>query len=171
MDALTPTKPLLLLDLDGVLSCFGDTDRVDVVHDRLTQPRGSVILVPSGSAQRISTLATHFDMVWATTWEHEAVEQFAVPIGIPGADRWPVIEFRNTQAGGTWKLNDVKLFAARHAGRPLAWIDDEIHPDARDWAQQRNEQGQPTLLIRPMPERGLDDEQTAQLIIWAKTGC
>jgi len=53
-------------------------------------------------------------------------------------------------------------YAAR---RPLAWIDDELQPEAHAWAASR---GTPTLLISADPAEGLTRRAIDQALRWAE---
>jgi hypothetical protein len=59
-----------------------------------------------------------------------------------------------------WKLGAIDEYAA---GRPLAWIDDSMDEECREWARSR---GAPTLLIETESPVGLTDEHVEQLLGW-----
>ncbi len=61
----------------------------------------------------------------------------------------------------TWKLPAVKRFTAERA---IAWIDDDLGPDAHEWAQNRTE---PSLLLDIDPATGLVDGHVELLIEFA----
>ena len=68
-----------------------------------------------------------------------------------------MIEFSEGAAAQTWKLPDVQGFVG---DRPLAWVDDDLGPDAFAWAEQRET---PTLLIRTEPSVGLTEQDVGRL--------
>ena len=145
-DALvTQAKPLLLLDVDGVLCPIGpgpgESMRALVVGEF---PVTFSEQLPS----RLSDLSTRFTLVWATSWEHDANQWLAPVLGLP---ELPLISFagRPGRAGRTWKLAAVRRFVG---DQPMAWADDELGRDAHAWARRR---AAPTLLLDINPARGL----------------
>ncbi|WP_200881386.1 hypothetical protein [Nocardia otitidiscaviarum] len=67
-------------------------------------------------------LADRFELVWATTWEHDANTYIAPVIGLP---ELPVVEWQTTKRFGPdgifFKTEEL---VAHAAGRPFVWIDD-----------------------------------------------
>ena len=138
------TRPYLLIDIDGVLNPL----------NRGTKPAGFKrhelagydVWLNQQHGDWLNALGTWFDLVWATTWEYEAL-LIATVLSLP-LDM-PVIEFDRDSEDYTWKLSDVRSFVG---DRPVAWIDDDLGEDAFEWAEERSS---PTLLIRVAPHRGL----------------
>lgn len=150
-------KPLLLVDVDGVLNAFGTwaDPSVSVKTEMRFEANGAssrerasgqhryyTINVPVGTTKRLNYLTTLFECVWATTWEHLAGTELSPMLGV-GAD-WPVIEVMkgrdspqlpNGRWSQTWKLPEVWRWCEENAGdRKVAWIDDDLSEDAMDWA-------------------------------------
>jgi hypothetical protein len=113
--------------------------------------------------QRFARLQTAFECTWATTWEGDAPTLLARQLGF-GSD-WPVVYFRmGSITDGTWKLRQIKVWCEEHAsGRRVAWVDDDLGPDAEEWASKRPG----TLLVRTVEADGLTGEQTEFLLAWA----
>ena len=149
---LVMTRPYLLIDVDGVLNPFGAGRAPDgfARHELL----GYDVWLSPRHGLWLNGLVTWFDLVWATTWEHDAPRLIAPILELP--NDFPVIEFRQSE-GETWKLRDVARFAGN---RPLAWIDDDLLGDAFAWADQRTA---PTLLIRTSPNVGLVEQDVWRL--------
>lgn len=145
-------RPYLLIDVDGVLNPFG-TGRAPDGFARHKLFGYDVWLSPRHGLW-LNALATWFDLVWATTWEHDAPRLIAPILKLP--THLPVIEFRQSE-GETWKLGDVAHFVGN---KPLAWIDDDLFDDAFAWADQRSA---PTLLIRTSPSVGLTEQEVWRL--------
>jgi hypothetical protein len=145
-------RPYLLIDVDGVLNPVGTSRAPDgfARHELL----GYDVWLSPRHGLWLNELATWFDLVWATTWEHDAPRLIAPILKLPSD--LPVIEFRQSE-GETWKLRDVARFAGK---RPLAWIDDDLFGDAFVWAEQRKA---PTLLIRILARVGLTEQEVWRL--------
>lgn len=129
-------RPLLLLDVDGVLQPAGAS--IPPGYERHTTPTSSVVL----SAQHgewLTDLNETFEIVWATTWGPSANEHIGPHLGLPTLAH---LELGQLPRDGTRKLAAVR---SQVGDRPLAWIDDELYDDASAWATQR---GSATLLVR-----------------------
>ena len=131
-------KPHLLIDVDGVLNPLSNArlPRGFAKYELL----GFEVWLNPLHGTWLNGLAVWYDLVWATTWEHDAPRLIAPRIGLHG--QLDVIEFSRGAAGTTWKLPDIERYVG---DAPFAWIDDEIGEDALAWAEARSE---PTLLIR-----------------------
>lgn len=147
----TLVRPLLLVDVDGVLLVVRGGDEDD------DQPVYVPVLIPEAGAW-LTELAARFDLCWATTWEHVANEQVAPAIGIGPL---PVIEFDMDYHARTPKLASASAFVGN---RPCAWIDDDLGRDAIAWADGRSV---PTLLVHVDAAEGLTRRNVDQLLAWA----
>jgi len=177
------SKPLLLLDVDGVLFPFCGVHLPDgcdwVVFDDVVTPDGRTFehlrcCFDPGQVERLRVLAEAFELVWATTWEQVANDRLSELFSLP---ELPVIAFYDAPPGrityhlsdilsgiATTKLGPVDMWVGE---RPLAWVDDQLHFDARAWAERRSADGAPTLLVRTDPRRGLTNAQTDELLAFA----
>ena len=166
------TTPLLLVDVDGVLNAvvgFPLGRRKDTTSPNAFEAEfvacNFPIRVPAGTRERIGTLETLFDCIWATAWEGRARSDLAPLLGF-GAD-WPVIRFEDEfPDSGTWKLPAVQRFAERpeNRSRPLAWVDDDLEADALEWAARRTRSGPPTIMICPDADVGLTSRHFGRLL-------
>jgi len=151
-------RPLLFVDVDGVISLWGFAlDRVPPGRWALVE--GVPHFLSVRAAEHLLTLSAHFDLVWCTGWEEKADEHLPhllrLPVGLPH------LSFDRTRdevsRHGHWKLAAIE----QHAGdRPLAWIDDALDDACRAWAQARPA---PTLLVQTDPAVGLADEHAETL--------
>jgi hypothetical protein len=156
-------RPLLLIDVDGVISLFG--------FDPSTPPAGCFQLV-DGIAHFLSAtagghlreLSDAFELAWCTGWEEKANDYLPLALGLPGA--LPHITFDDvaTPASAHWKLAGIDRYAG--PSRPLAWIDDAHDDGCNAWARARTA---PTLLVATDPAVGITDEHVAQLLAWASS--
>jgi hypothetical protein len=111
-------------------------------------------------------MALPCDLVWATTWMHDANECVAPWIGLPQLPVviWPEpspIDDQDEQDGIHWKTRSLVEWAA---GRPFAWVDDEITDIDRAWVSAHHRER--SLLHRVDPGRGLADIDYAALNEW-----
>jgi hypothetical protein len=159
--AETFDKPLLFVDIDGVISLFGfPSDRC---------PAGSWLnvdgvphLISATASEHLLRLARTFELVWCSGWEDKADEHLAHVLALPA--RPPFLTFSGAPSTAHWKLDSV----VAHAGdRPAAWIDDAFDDECRAWAAARSA---PTLLVATDPAVGLTAEHVAVLEEWAHRG-
>ena len=157
--------PLLLIDIDGVISLFG--------FDAAQPPPGRFLLVDgiphflsAGAADLIGALQEHFELVWCSGWEEKADEYLPLALGLPAGLRH--LNFAPPGAADSgavrhWKLEAIDAYAGPH--RPLAWIDDQFDHTCHAWAQDRPG---PTHLVATDPAVGLTPAQTDRLQGWAR---
>jgi hypothetical protein len=159
-----PDRPILAVDVDGVISLFGFEQPPDGSLARFELIDGMVHCVSIAAGERLRRLAEHYELVWATGWEHRANDHLPVLLGIP---ELPVVGFEGAAKFGSahWKLGPLE----RHArGRALAWIDDSLDESCFDWARERQGSGLPTLLVPTESALGLEEAQTEVLTAWAR---
>lgn len=162
------SKPLLMVDIDGVISLFragaGPAGAPQGIEGSFHSIDGMPHFLSSTAAAHLLALSSLFDLVWASGWEEKADEHLPHLLGLPSA--LPFLRFPRAERGsqlthGHWKLESIGAFAA---GRPLAWIDDALSPACHDWAAARAE---PTLLVQTAPEQGLTLREAQLLQDWA----
>ncbi|MEU3407991.1 HAD domain-containing protein [Streptomyces sp. NPDC006670] len=153
--------PLLFLDVDGPLIPFGGTG-YPTARDP-TDPADNPLLARLDPAVGPRLLALRCELVWATTWGPEANEAVAPRIGLPPLPvvDWPEPAEDEGRDGLHWKTRPL---LARAAGRPFAWIDDEITPADRAWTGARHPE--PAFLCRVDPRTGLTDADFEALTRW-----
>ena len=116
-------RPLLLLDVDGVLLVVRSAwDDEDQDYEPTLHPDAGAWLADLGRV---------FELCWATSWEHGANRDIGPSLGLPPL---PVIEFDFDYGARTPKLRSV---AGWVGDRPCAWIDDDLDRDAEAWAAGR----------------------------------
>jgi hypothetical protein len=156
-----PTPPLLLVDVDGVLSLYG--------FDPAQPPSGAWHMVDgiahflSGTASaHLRRLSEAFELAWCSGWEDKANEYLPHALGLE--HRFPHLSFAGATPtfAGHWKLAAIDRYAGME--RALAWIDDAHEERCRAWAKARPG---PTLLISTDPAIGLTEEHVAWLLDWS----
>lgn len=155
------SKPILAVDVDGVISLFGFDEPPSHAAARFEMIDGMVHCISLGAGQRLQRLSEHFDLVWATGWEDRANDYLPNLLGLP---ELPHLTFNGAARFGSahWKLGPIDEYGR---GRALAWIDDNFDESCFRWAQERSE---PTLLVPTETHLGLEDAQTEALEAWAR---
>jgi hypothetical protein len=166
MQSKDGARPLLMVDIDGVISLFGVPLQASVERPSLDGSFHSIDGIPhflsSIAAAHLLELAGAFDLVWASGWEEKANEHLPHLLGLPAS--LPFLQFERSpgRANAHWKLESIDAYAR---GRALAWIDDALSPACHEWAQARPA---PTLLVQTDPEYGLTARETRLLAAWAR---
>jgi hypothetical protein len=157
---LASERPLLLVDVDGVISLFGfDPDRPP--SGRWQMVDGIAHFLSATAGTHLRRLSEAFELVWCTGWEEKADQYLPHALGLE--QRWPHLSFDTTPViAGHWKLEAIDRYAGED--RPLAWIDDAHEQRCRAWARSRPG---PTLLISTDPATGLTEAQVERLLEWA----
>jgi hypothetical protein len=155
-------RPILAVDVDGVISLFGFADPADALGEFLLID-GITHCISHHVGERLRRLSDWYDLVWATGWEERANDHLPALLGL---EELPYLTFDGRARFGSahWKLDAIGAYAG---DRPLAWIDDCIDESCRYWAHMRDA---PTLLVRVESDRGLEEAHTETLIAWAKSG-
>lgn len=156
------TGPLLFLDVDGTLIPFRQARQASPLDSASSSYLSR--LDPRIGA-RLAALPCR--LVWATTWESEANAEVAPRLGLPPLPvvRWP----EPTPAGERedrwfnlhWKTRTLVAWAA---GRPFAWVDDEITEADEDWVAAHH-RGR-ALLCRVEADRGVTDADLDAVGAW-----
>lgn len=173
------SRPLLYLDVDGPLNPYAakpekrpagyETHRLTPAawlerHPNMPPARVKPLRVWLNPAHGPALLALTdvFELVWATTWEHEANTMIGPLIGLP---ELPVAEFPGTKRFGPegtfFKTAPLIEYAA---GRPFAWVDDDISMRDRGYVERHHPGA--ALLHYVDPAKGLLDDDFAVLREW-----
>ncbi|MFJ9410255.1 HAD domain-containing protein [Streptomyces sp. NPDC101393] len=167
---MTDQRPLLFLDVDGPLNPWRaephrQPDGYTTLRMRPTgwEPPREALRVWLNPGHGPLLLGLGFRIVWATTWKAEANRWIAPVLGLPElpAVEWPQMHHQHPD-GVHWKTRHL---VASAAGRPFAWVDDEIRPVDRHWIA-RHHRGE-ALPHRVDPAKGLLPDDFAVLRDWA----
>jgi hypothetical protein len=155
------SRPLLLVDVDGVISLFG------FAQDRRPEGQfhwvnGVLHYISAQAGDCLRRLADSFDLVWATGWEETANEYLPRLIGLP--NELPCLRFDEYAVFGSahWKLGAIEAYTG--PTRPTAWIDDSLTEACHTWASSRPG---PTLLVETESDKGIEEEHVQQLLAWS----
>ena len=152
-------KPLLFVDIDGVISVFGFAPAARP-EGTWIDVDGVVHLISAAASEHLLALVDAFDLVWCSGWEEKADEHLVRVLDLPV--RPPFLTFPVPTGTAHWKLASVERYAG---ARPLAWIDDGFDDSCHAWAAAREA---PTLLVPTDPAVGLDGARAACLERFAR---
>ena len=147
-------RPLLFLDVDGTLLPFGGSAGPS---DDGENPL--LAGLDAGHGRRLAALPC--DLVWATTWMHDANEVLAPRLGLPPL---PVVDWPDDEDDDGrlhWKTRRLVEWAA---GRRFVWLDDEITDADRRWVAGNHSAS--ALLHRVDARRGLTDADHRLVAQW-----
>lgn len=156
------SRPVLAVDVDGVISLFGFDEPPERDEARFELIDGAVHCISLLAGKRLLQLSEHYEMVWASGWEEKANFYLPDMLGLP---ELPHISFDGAARFGSahWKLGPLQEFCG---GRPMAWIDDSFDESCYEWARERPE---PTLLVPTQAPLGLGEAETEALAAWARS--
>ncbi|MFE3116889.1 hypothetical protein [Streptomyces niveus] len=175
------SRPLLYIDVDGPLNPYAAKPerRPAGYSTHRMKPEGWIAQHPGTPAaqvkplrvwlntdhgRRLLELAERYDLVWATTWGEEANEFIGPVLGLPPlpAVEWPM---ESDQEPDTtfWKTRPL---VAHAAGRPFAWVDDELGDADRTFVAAHHHGS--ALLRRVDPRLGLLEADFAALDSFAR---
>jgi hypothetical protein len=162
-------RPLLLVDIDGVISLFGapaglGAGAEERADGALHSIDGMLHFLSFTAAAHLLALASVYELVWASGWEERADEYLPHLLGLPRGLPFLCFQRAVGRSHAHWKLDAIDAYAGE---RPLAWIDDALDDACRSWAQARL-QTAPTLLVQTEPRRGLTESEAALLSGWAR---
>jgi hypothetical protein len=154
-------RPILFVDVDGVISLFGFAPGAEQMPGPLHWVDGIAHCIPADMGERLVRLAERFELVWATGWEERANEHLPHILRLPFGLPFLTFDGRAVFGAAHWKLDAIAKFAA---DRAAAWIDDSLDETCMAWAEGR---AAPTLIVRTEPAVGLTDEHVERLLRWA----
>lgn len=155
-------RPVLLLDVDGVLNRLKDLADKEGFDDFDTAICNGRFTIRYSRRMGERLAALEADIVWLTTWENDANEWIGPLFG------WPELPF--IERGGHdarnrwWKSSAAELYLAEHP-RSLIWIDDDL-AEGMGFAPWLSTYEPGRLLIAPYPTRGLLPRHLEQVEAW-----
>jgi Swiss Army Knife RNA repair-like protein len=154
-------KPLLFLDIDGVLALRPPPGSLPPGAWEPLGPTSTYVSADAGAF--IRRLAEGFDIVWASDWEELANPFFRKRLGLE--DDLPTLTFEEEADSKSkdWKVGRLDEMAA---DRPLAWVDGTTDRAHTRWAAKR---AVPTLVLQTDPATGLTEDHVADLLDFAES--
>ena len=146
-------KPILFLDVDGVLNCFDEANGT-LIHEGSPERA----CVPWQMSDKLKVLNDRFDIVWATAWfgsANAAFKEF-----LPIKEAYPFLQWRQH------KLTEILKYAN---GRPWAWADDDIQFELDDLGWDRDRMiPDNAFLLDVAPNVGLGWKDVTALVMFAE---
>lgn len=176
-------KPILLLDVDGVVNAFRP-ERPHLVREAGTywshyrgEPGIYTLRFDQEIVDMILALGEVYEIHWATMWNDKANADLVPLLGIDPLPVLPCDPLLGTQEayrrGATpWVVRELwypktALIPAYVAGRPFAWVDDDHTEVDREFLAQQPDVPQPFLLVKPDARTGLSWDDVVRLVEWA----
>ena len=110
-------KPLLFVDIDGVISLWG--------FDSNARPAGAfhnvdgvMHFLSSDAGIHLLALRERFELVWCSGWEEKADEHLPHALALPRGLPFLSFERNPGRANGHWKLAAIDAYAGRSARSP-----------------------------------------------------
>jgi len=152
-------RPLLLLDVDGVLFPFAPAPSYT------WHPEMQVYWSPR-TRDALTHLMESYEIVWATMRGTTANIDVGPLHDLPPLD---AISFASMDLNHqTFKLYGIDRYLEdnEHEDRPLVWMDDHIYEDGVEWARRRS-LSVPTMAIQVDPFEGFTQSHAKELTHFA----
>lgn len=145
-------KPIILLDVDGVLNPV-------VRPGREGDP--TELVLSDGTVSLVRRLARCGRIAWVSTWPGDSTASLESQLQLDVEPLRVTVSVRASDSEEpTPKLRSVRRWLAKMEllgeadWDAVVWIDDVLGPDAREWAHNHH---QPVLLEKPAPAQGLSE--------------
>lgn len=178
------TKPVLLLDIDGVVNALSKQPPVDAWPEDAWLSFGAEYVTGDVFPMRVSKEVVEFinmlhrndlaEVRWHTTWQHRAklvgklagFDNFDIAEAPEFAD-YRTFQQRQIRAGlPTWWKLPAAQRVVRDEKRSVIWVDDDLYHEylRRPDADEKLGGGQRALLVRPNQLTGLVQKELWRIL-------
>jgi hypothetical protein len=159
----TGEKPVLLIDVDGVLLTIG----ADPPDGWESVPGKECFFYNPQHGAWLRPLQALTASYYMTSHRSQAHDNIGRRLGLDEVPYVNYIKFEKDNHD-LEQLNQDRRAAFEYCfpSRAVAWIDDEFTNFDRTWAAERNEQVSPTLLVQPETEYGLQEHHIETIRQW-----
>lgn len=168
-EIIKKVKPVLLLDLDGVINIFEYNKIPLECYGYHTFNDGFTIIVaiPQGTTKYIQELNELYEIHWCTAWKKDANLHISPRIGLPtNLPVVPGVSGRHYKENKTWKLPFIQDYISQNLKyRKVAYIDDDIFEDCFKWVDMHKDN---LLFIKTNPNKGITEVEMDLLRNFAK---
>ena len=171
---LSKDKPLLLVDVDGVVNCINSSRSTKTYSLFNAEIDGASypIRLSHKLPGLLARLAESYHLVWCTMWDDWANTHLVSRLNLPSLPYLPVADgvhsakYTPTRNGKPvhLKVPEVETYVG---DRPFAWIDDGFDRGDFAWATVRDTTMAPTYLLGIQPGSGLQGYHVDKLLKWA----
>lgn len=127
-------RPLLFLDVDGPLLPFGEPGDRYPNHPAPDAESNNPLPARLDPALGPLLSALPCELIWATTWMHDANRSVSPLLGLPTLDVLDRPDSTDDRVDAWFGLHwKTRALVHRAGGRPFIWVDDEIGDGDREW--------------------------------------
>lgn len=156
--------------MDGVINSFHKSKNAGWEGDwKLAKIIGYPIHWYTDLVDAINELAGREDvnMIWLTTWQHQAPKELSPVLGIADAD-WRVLTAADQNnlfdMKNWWKLEAIKVDIEKTEPDKIVWIDDDFKHDRKAIEWVENNSDIDLLPISPFTDWGMTKEDFDDII-------
>lgn len=157
-------KPMLLLDIDGVLNAFPEHSDLRNYSRHLID--GYRIHLHRDAPQMVSALEQEFEIVWFTLWNHRATPAIGPHVGLTATPHLTTSWERGWEAAAVAGYGDAEISRLMYAKTPLlphlvppgrrwVWIDDAHSRWDHEYLVTAGMDPSQFRLVRTDPDSGL----------------
>ncbi|WP_283133168.1 HAD domain-containing protein [Rhizohabitans arisaemae] len=161
---MSSARPLVLLDVDGVLNPTSRTSLRLRRHECVVDGQTYRVLLDRRHGAWLLALAgdTGAELVWATTWEHHANEHISPRLGLPPL---PVVDVNRDGVSHYGEGHKTGPIAEYAGSRPFVWFDDAVGGGDRTYLLSHEQVGD-FLIVKIPPRTGLTRDHLTQARTW-----
>lgn len=168
VSTLSGDKPLLGLDVDGVLNVINRSQNHKTYDIFKAGPFW--IRFRRELPDWLDRLVDHYHLVWCTMWDHNANLDLTERLDLPWLPFIPCWDAQDDVAEwhGLPVHTKVPCIDKHIQDLPFAWVDDSFLKGDFAWADWRDDNLAPTKLLQIDPRMGLLEHHVDKLIAWAE---